>query len=168
MGQKTTQSALYMREWVIVYLFLALLLTIAALSYSKKHSLIAPETKINVTVMGAVREEINLQIHALSTVADVLALVDLLDDADLDKLIIDERVKPGIFIMPKKQKTAVYATGAVKKMGVHYVPEGCRFNELVEFIPTTSDADMRYFTRKRRRVAEGELIVVPSISQSTK
>ena len=150
-----------MREWYIVYLFIALLLTLSALSYSKKHSLIAPETKIHVRVLGAVQNEKSLNIHALSTVADVLALVDLAEDADCDKLIIDEKIKPGIFIVPKRNHTSIYVTGAVEKTGLYYVPESCRFNELTHYIQTASDADMRYFTRKRRRVVEGELLTVP-------
>lgn len=163
---KNQTESLYVREWVIVYLFLFVLLTLTALSFSKKHSLIAPQAQIQVLVLGAVQEEKSLTLHPLSTIADILVHVALLDDADLDKLIIDERVKPGVFIMPKKNKTSVYATGAVEKCGVYYVPESCRFNELVQFIPAAHDADMRYFTRKRRLVSEGEVIAVPSMERN--
>lgn len=162
--QNPIQSALHMREWIIVYLFVALLITISVVSYSKKHSLIAPEATINVVITGAVQDTKRLQIHALSTIADVLNCIELSDDADLDKLIIDERVKSGILIIPKKHKTSVYATGAVEKIGVYYVPEGSTFNQLALYIPVAEDADMRYFSRKRRVVMEGELIEVPHMS----
>lgn len=162
---KETNSALFVREWVIVYVFLFLLCTFSALSFAKKHSLIAPETYIQVKVVGAVHQEKTLKLAALSTVADILANVQPLDDADLDKLIIDERLKAGIFILPKKHFTSVYVEGAVQKSGVYYVPENCRFNELLSYIPLTQEADLRYFTRKRRLVCEGEMLYVPKLQK---
>ena len=159
--QQNDSYSLYVREWVIVYVFLTLLLILSVRACTKKQALIAPETTICVTVVGSVLNEMTLQIHPLSTVADLLSRISLSEEADCDKLLIDERVKPGVFVVPCKNKTTIYVTGEVEKSGAYAIREGCRFNELPQYIALTDSADKRFFSRKRRLVQEGELVVVP-------
>lgn len=152
---------LYVREWLVVYLFLFLLISLTVLSFTKKNSLIAPQKTITVTVIGCVENEMKLEMHPLSTVADLLCKVTLCEDADCGKLIISEQVRPGLFIIPKRGKISIYVTGEVEKRGLYYLEESCRFNQLENEIALTQDADRRYFSRKRRLVQEGETVVVP-------
>lgn len=159
--QKNDPYSLYSREWIIVYVFLTFLFLLSIGSYINKQALIAPETTICVTVVGSVDSETTLHMHPLSTVADLLSRISLSPDADCDKLLVDERVKPGVFVVPCKNKTTIYVTGEVEITGAYVIEDGCRFNELPQYVRLTDFADRRFFSRKRRLVQEGELIVVP-------
>jgi hypothetical protein len=109
-------------------------------------------------------EEIDLPHGA--QVADLLARVKLTPDADIGKLVLEERLKKSqVFIIPKKGALSLYVTGAVTKPDVIFVPEGLRFNQLKGYISLADDADIGIFQRRRRLVHDGETVHIPAKSE---
>jgi hypothetical protein len=154
-------KALCLREGLFVYLLLFVLTTIGILSFIKKQTHQIPQKTISVHLVGAVIAEKTVIFSSGSTISDLQALQLHAKEADFDKLIMDERLKSGIFIVPSKGKCSIWVEGQVEKYGLYLIPEDVKFKDLVNYIALKSDADIRYFTRKRRLVSEGETVTVP-------
>jgi len=148
------------REWLFVSLLLTALITITALSFAKKHSYTTPQHPHNVFVIGAVMQEKELVLPQTATVCDLLNKVELSDDANIEALFLHQPIKNDIFIVPKKDITSIYVTGAVEKNGLYLVPAGCRYNQLLSYLPLLPEADKRFFLRKRKVVLDGDCINV--------
>lgn len=150
-----------MREGLFVYFLLFVLITIGIHSFIKKQTHQIPQKTISVRIVGAVPIEKTVVFSSGSTIGDLQALGLHGNEADLEKLNIDEKLKPGLFIMPTRGKCSIWVQGEVEKCGLYLISEGVKFKDLVDYIALKNDADIRYFTRKRRLVLEGETVTVP-------
>ncbi len=152
-----------LREKLAVLAMLLLLATFGAITYASKSEKIPINTKtIFIRCIGALKKEQVLEVPYGIMVADLLTKLDLAEDADLSKLIFEERIKgPRLFIVPKVGEKSLYITGAVEREGIIYVPEDLQFNQLKGYLFLAADADTSCFRRRRRQLSEGETIHIP-------
>lgn len=145
---------------------LLLLATFGAASFANKHakSKIQPKT-IKIQCIGECEGNCTIELPTGVQVVDLLNSVKLTRDADISKLVLEERLKRDqLFIIPKKGGMSLYVTGAVEKPELLFVPEGLRFNQLKEYLILADDADVGVFQRRRRILCEGETIHIPAKS----
>lgn len=154
---------LLLREKCAVFGMLLMLATIAPFAFvakNKKHANLVQ--KIRVHCVGAVDPEVWLELSTGAKWSDLLAKLVLSQDADISKLVLEESLKNNqTCIIPTKGKTSLYVCGAVKEPGVVYVPDGCRYNELMAHLELSEDADCALFRRRKRILADGETVEVP-------
>lgn len=155
---------LCLKEKLAVCCLLLLLATFAACSYANKHQKLTQTQKtIHITCLGACVDQNALELPHGTQVADLLARVKLTPEADISKLVLEQRLKnEGHFIIPTKGKMTLYITGAVKEPGIIYLPEGLRFNQLKQYLALADDADIGIFHRRRRLLCEGETVHIPA------
>ncbi len=146
---------------------LLLLATFAACSYASKHQKTTQSQKnIYIRCIGACAEHQEVELPCGVQISDLLAKIRLTEDADISKLILEERlVQTGVFIVPSKGRLSLCVTGAVERPGIIYVPEGLRFNQLKHYLALADNADAGMFNRRRRILCEGETIHVPAKSE---
>lgn len=157
-------ACLCLQEKLAVSCLLLLLSTFAACSFASKHQKCAKiEKTIHITCLGACVGQNELELASGVQVSDLLARVKLTPEADISKLVLEQRLKSeGHFIIPTKGKMTVFISGAVKQPGIIYLPEGLRFNQLKEYLALADDADIGVFHRRRRLLCEGETIHIPA------
>lgn len=157
-------ACLCLKEKLAVSCLLLLLATFAACSYANKHKKLTQIQKtIHITCLGACVGQKELEFPHGMQVSDLLARVKLTPEADLSKLVLEQRLKNGgYFIVPTKGKMTLYITGAVKEPGIIYLPEGLRFNQLKQYLALADDADIGIFHRRRRLLCEGETVHIPA------
>lgn len=158
---------LLVREKLAVFVVFIILSTIASLSYSAKNQKLSQiKQSLIVHCVGAVKSDSFVTLPVGSQVTDLLAHIELADDADLTKLVLETRLKNDqVVVIPKKGALSLYVTGAVTQSGVVCVPEGLRYSQLRDYLTLTSEADVAIFKRRRRVLSEGETIDVSKRSE---
>ncbi len=152
-----------LREKLAVLAMLLLLATFGAITYASKNKKIHINSRtVLVNCIGAVKKDTLLEVPYGTLVSDLLTKLELTDEADLSKIIFEERIKgQNLFIVPKIGQKSLYITGAVEREGLIYVPEDLHFNQLKEYLFLAADADISCFRRRRRQLSEGETIHIP-------
>lgn len=166
--QSEPKATLLVREKLAVFFILFVLVTITSMAFAQKHHRIC-KTKPNLSVhcMGQIKEPKTISLAYGATLLDLLAHLELTEEADLAKLVLEERLKNGQnVIIPRKNVMSLYVTGAVVKAGLVFVPEGIRFNQLKRHLDLQPEADLAIFRRRKRRLIEGETIHIPSRAQA--
>lgn len=158
------QEALLPREKLAVFAILFLLVTFTALAFGQKHQRLHKiQPTLKVHCFGAIKEAKTVELAHGSSLSDLLAQVELTEEADVAKLVLEERLKNGqFFVVPRKHQMSLYITGAVRQVGLVFVPEGIRFNQLKRYLDLSDRADLAVFRRRRRLLKEGETIHIPS------
>ncbi len=166
-GKDSTQFCLCLKEKLAVSAMLLLLATFASISFANSHIKKSLTQKtIHIKCEGACHAEQAVELPCGIQVSDLLARLNLTEDADISKLVLEERLKlDGLFIVPTKGKLTLFVTGAVKTPGIIYVPESLRFNQLKQYLTLADDADVKIFQRRRRLLCEGETIHIPAKSE---
>lgn len=152
-------------EWLFVITFCFFLLFLALYSSTHKKQFRKEEKSelISIQVVGAVKREVLLTLPFGSSIADIIAKVELTSEAARDKLIMRQVLKEkDIVVIPSKGVVTVYLQGAVVNQGVYQLPEGATYKELIHKPIFLDSADLRSLKRRKRLLKEGEVVVVPA------
>jgi len=162
-------------EWIIISLLIALMLSLAAVTYFRDRDTL-PETgqplaidsdTFKVTIHGAVSKPDTYTLKRGASLQVLLDLAEPLPNADLSKLKLKRKLKADeSFYIPSKKLITVYLEGAVADIGPIQIYEGSSLHDLSEKIDLLPNADKRSL-KKKRLLKDEETIVVP-IKMSTR
>lgn len=158
-------------EWMVVLGLVILMGTITFVShahwltdqpvkYDTPHYL--DDGKISVRVEGAVKSPGIYIVRKGSTVKDLIDIAKTADNADLNRMVLEKKVREGqtIKVLPKEYIT-IYLKGAVKLPGATIVPKGTTVEELIERLEWPVEADLGRI-KKKKRLKEGETVNIPA------
>lgn len=167
-------SLLKVHEWLAIAVVIGVIGGLACLTsfyergeVSKVGSeLVAKSHKgFDVLIKGAVTHPGIYHINSETKMKEVLALAGVRSDADLRRFNLDAIVKKGRVInVPLRAMITVHLKGAVKTDQTVTLPKGSKFEELLNVGDFTADADLNAL-KKKRRLKEGEIILVPFLKK---
>jgi hypothetical protein len=157
-----TQPRLSRVERATLFVILILLTTLATTSFAKRMQHISGlQERLQVRVVGEVREPVTLEVASGSTIADILARLVLTEKACPESMAQDAKVvHDQLIIIPRKNCVSVYVKGAVLYEGVHVFEEHATYLTLCEKGVLAPNADVRALKRKKRALYEGETVCV--------
>lgn len=171
MQNSTEKPALRVHEWLAVMLIIGLLGFLTAISWLNQKYPSAVETgtphfiaaqEIEINLQGAVEHPGRRLVKKGTTVREALDQAGLNPDADLRRLKLDAKVRRNQNIkVPKLAMITVVLEGAVVQPGAVVMPKGSRLMDLIDKVALQESADVDKL-RKKRRLKEGEVIVVPN------
>lgn len=171
--ENTSKPTLKVHEWlavVTIIVFLSVLTFISVTSRNTSydssqgvpHHLTPPI--IEVCVQGAVENPGNYQVPPGTFVVDVLEKAKPFKTADLRNFKPTCKLRNGQIVNVKAYPMiSIEVTGAVLQPTKISIPKGTKLNELAQYIQLSENADMTKL-QKKRRLSDGETIVIPSTS----
>jgi hypothetical protein len=146
-------------EWLALTTIIGLLGMLTAVSFirTEKPSLVDLESpfmlvnpEVAVNVEGAVESPGSYRLKKGSLVKEAIALAKLMPDADMRKIKLEAKIRPGKKIhVPKIQMLTIHLQGAVEECGSLQVPKGTRLNDLVKIAKFHADASLETLQKKR-------------------
>lgn len=104
---------------------------------------------ISVQVVGAVRSQV-VRVPKGSTVDEVLALLDDLDQADFQEIDGMKRlIEDSIIVVPYRDRLTLFIRGAVLEERVVVVERGAQAEEILQHVEPLEDADLQRFLRRK-------------------
>lgn len=173
-------SSLKVHEWIAIALLIGVVGGLAcltslgegevvslhgSLSQNGPGWVVKNRSRFDVIVKGAVEYPGIYHLHSDMKIKDLLAIAGVSLNADLRRFKVETLVKKGRVInVPAMVMLKVHLRGAVNGDQVVTIPKGSKLEDLIHFVNFPPDADLSVL-KKKRRLKDDELIVIPSKSQ---
>lgn len=164
-------TSLKVHEWLAIVVIIGIIAGLACLTsfYDKDEEIHADSawaaqnhTGFEVHVKGAVDYPGTYHLPYNIKMRDLLALAGVSSNADLRRFNLDAALKKGRIInVPARAMIHVHLKGAVKADKMVVIPKGSKLEDLINLAEFSEDADYNAL-RKKRRLKEGEVVLVPS------
>lgn len=157
-------SRLPLREKLFVFFLCSLILFLALLSAI--HDSSTPyKYSFSLNIVGAVRNPGVYTLNEKTSLAELLAEVKPLENANLQGIPPKiSAFQQNTLLLPSQGFKAIYLKGAVKKEGPFLVPEEACIKDLKSLNLLSEGADPR-FCKRKRLLKNQEEVIVPGTNQ---
>lgn len=163
------KPSLFIHEWLAIAVIIGLMVMLTAISRpvsiplvsttDNRHHLLP--SHLEIIIDGAVENPGKYQLIKGSLLQDLLDQAKVLPTAELKRLNLKAKLRKGQVIhIPTQEMVTVYLEGAVIKPGPYYFPKGTRLMDLKEKDLFSSEADLKFLTKKRR-LKHNEVLSIP-------